>query len=113
MRWRTEHGSGRAALDQVAPLKHRDLVGNVGNDAKIMRDEQDRGTMLALQFAYQIKYLGLRRDIERGGRFVRDQQARIEQKCHRDHGALTLTAAQLVRVGTNDASRLGEVDAID
>jgi len=52
---RAEYGAGGAAFDQIATLQHRDLIGNVGDDAEIMRDEENRCAVLALELADQIK----------------------------------------------------------
>ena len=52
-----------------------------------------------LQIADQRQDLRLRRDVERGRRFVGDQHPGIERQRHRDHGALALAARQFVRIG--------------
>ena len=110
---RAEHGAGGAAFDQIATLQHRDLIGNVGDDAEIMRDEENRCAVLALQLADQIEDLRLGRDVERRRRLVGDQQARIEQQSHGDHRALALTAAQLVGKRTDDAAGFRQMNAVD
>ena len=94
-----QHRGGRALFDDHAMLHHHDAVGDLGDDAEIMGDEQDRGLLALLQLADQLQDLRLRGDVERGGRLVGDQEPRIERQRHRDHGALALAARQLVRIG--------------
>ena len=52
------------------------------------------GAALALQFADQVQDLRLRRDVERRGRLVGDQQLRLEDQRHGDHRALALPAGE-------------------
>ena len=59
---------------------------------------------LALQFAQQIEYLRLDRDVERGGRLVGDQQLGIARERDRDHHALLHAAGQLERIFARGAA---------
>jgi hypothetical protein len=52
----------------------------------------------SLQRAHQLQDLGLDGDVQRGGRFVGDQQLRLAGQRHGDHHALAHAAGQLVRV---------------
>jgi hypothetical protein len=61
----------------------------------------------------QLEDLALHRDVERGGRLVGDQQARLAGQRHRDHHALLLAAGQLVRVGGEAPPRLGQADLVE
>ena len=54
--------------------------------------------LVGLQLAHQIENLRLQGDVERGGRLVGDQQARVAGQRHRDHHALAHAAGQLVRI---------------
>ena len=63
-----------AALDDLARIHHRDLVGMAGDDAEIVGDENDRHVPLALQLPQKIQYLALNRDVQRGGGLVGDQE---------------------------------------
>ena len=94
-----QHRRGRALFDDDAVLHHRDAVGDLGDDAEIMGDEQHRRLAALLQVADQLQDLRLRGDVERGGRLVGDQELRVERQRHRDHGALALAARQLMRIG--------------
>ena len=88
----------RRALDDFAGIHHRDLVADFGDHAEIVGDQNDRGAARGLQFAHQVEDLRLQGDVERGGRLVRDQQARVAGQRHRDHHALAHAAGELVRI---------------
>ena len=112
MRRRAQDGLQRTGLDQLAIAHHRDAVGDFGDHAHVMGDEQHRGAVIALQVADQRQDLLLRGDVERGGRLVRDQQLRLQHQRHRDHDALALAAGKPVRVGGEDARDLGQPDLL-
>ena len=76
-----------------------------------MGDQDDRGATGGLQLAHQIEDLRLQGDVERRGRLVRDQQARVAGQRHRDHHALAHAAGKLVRVFVDPLVRRGDVDA--
>jgi hypothetical protein len=87
-----EHRGGIALLHDMTVLHDRDAVRDLGDDAEIMGDEQNRGLLPLLQIPNQREDLRLRGDVKRGGGFVRDQKPGIERQRHRDHGALALAA---------------------
>ncbi len=66
-------------LDQLARIHHSHPVGNLADDPEAVTDEKNRRVELVLQFADEIQYLRLDRDIQTGGRLVHDQQSRVCQ----------------------------------
>jgi hypothetical protein len=76
-----------------------------------MGDEHHRHAALALQVLEQREDLRLHGDVERAGRLVRDQQARLTAQGERDHHALTHTAGELVRTLSEATRRIGELHA--
>ncbi len=96
-----------ALLHQQTALHHRHPVGKAAHQVQIVRDQQHRHAVLALQVGQQIEYLPAQAHIQRGGRFVGQQQFGLARQRHGDHGALTLPAAELVRVSASTARRLG------
>ncbi len=98
----------RSGFDQPAVTHHRDAVGDLGDHAHVVGDEQNRGAVVALQIADQRQDLLLRSDVERGRRLVGDQQFRLQHQRHRYHDALALAAGQPVRVGGEDALDFGQ-----
>ncbi len=58
-----------------------------------------------------VENLALSDDIERGGRFVHDQELRLEGECHRDHDPLPHAAGQFVRVAAEPVR--GDADHLE
>ena len=101
----------RRALDDLAGIHHGDFVADLGDDAEIVGDQDDRGIAGGLQLAHEVEDLRLQRHVERGGRLVGDQQPRIAGQRHRDHHALAHAAGKLVRIFVDALFRRGDVDA--
>ncbi len=113
MLWAFEHVLHWPLFDDAALLHDRDAVGDVGDDAEIMGDEQHRHAAPLLNVSDQPKDLRLRRDVECRGWFVRDQDRRLERECHCDHGALTLATRQLMRIAADDPLRIAHADLFE
>jgi len=73
-------------------------MGDLGDDAQIVGDKQDRHAELLLQSPQQVEDLCLDGDVEGGRRFVGDQQRRGAGKRHRHHDPLAHAARHLVRI---------------
>jgi hypothetical protein len=89
----------RPALDNAAGIHDRDRIGDFGSNPEIMGDKDHTHAQLALEPAEQDQDLNLHCRVERGGRLVRQQQARIARQRHRDHRPLAQAARQFVRIG--------------
>jgi hypothetical protein len=63
-----------------------------------MRDEQISEIALALQLAQEIHHLRLEQHVERTGRLVQHDEARLQHGCARDADALALAAGELMRI---------------
>ena len=105
MRRRLEDRLHRAGLDRLAGIDDAEIVAQFGDDAEIVRHEQQRDAELRDQLAQQQQDLVLRRDVERGGRLVGDHQARRAGERRRDQQALALAAGELVRIAFERALR--------
>ena len=90
-----------------------DTVGHFGDHAHVMCDEQQRHAVFARQLAHQVEHLGLDGHVERGGRFVGDQEARRTSQRHGDDDALAHTARQLVRILVEAARGIGDAHPSD
>ena len=88
----------RRLLDDPARVHHRDPVGDVGDHAEVVGDQDQAHVHLALQLGEQLHDLRLDGDVERGGGLVGDQHLGVERQRHRDHDALAHAAGELVRV---------------
>ena len=102
--------ASRRLLDLAARVHDDDVLGHLGDDAQIVRDEHDRRADAALELAHQIEDLRLHGDVERGGRLVGDQQLGIAGERHGDHDALAHAARHLVRILVDAPLRLGDAD---
>ena len=98
----------RTTLNRFALVHHQHLVGDLGHHAHVVGNEKHRTALLALQVGNQLQYFFLRGHVERRGRLVADDQGGLEHHGHGDHDALTLTAAELVRVAAQHALGVGQ-----
>ena len=105
-----------AELDDVARVHDDDAVGELRDQAEVVRDQDDRGVRLLPRGLQHLHDLRLDRHVERGRRLVGDQHLRIVGDRHGDHGALPHAAGELVRIlvdaplGERDADELEELD---
>ena len=86
-----------AGLDDVAAVHHDDLVGTLGREAQIVRDQQHRGALVAGERGHVIEDHALHRHVESRGRLVGDEQLRVGREAHPDQRALTHATRELVR----------------
>ena len=93
-------------LDHAAGVHDDDPVGELGDQAEVVRDEDGRGVRLLLRRPEHLHDLRLDRDVERRRRLVGDEDSRLVRDRHRDHRALAHPARELVRVLVD--STLGE-----
>ena len=75
--WRRSENRTRVGrlLDDPPRVHDRDVVGAAGHNPEIVRDEHHRHEPFALLHLQQVENLRLHRDVERGRRFVGEQQA--------------------------------------
>ena len=83
---------------RFAPVHHQRAVSHFGHHAHIMGDEQHRHPLFFLQRFYQRKDLRLDGNIQRGGRFVGNQQSWITGQRDGDHHPLTHAAGKAQRI---------------
>ena len=100
-------GSG---LDDLAGIHHHHPVGDIGNHAEIVRDEEHAHAHLGLEFLEQLEHLRLNRHVKCRGRLVGDHDVGLVGEGHRDHDALPLAARELVRILVHRRFRLRHPD---
>src|SRR6516162_10230092 len=93
------------ALHDLAVVHHYNFFGDVGNDTKVMGDQQHRHAELMLELYDQLKDLCLDGHIERCRWLVRNQQRGAADQRHCDHSTLTEPTRQLERVATQSPLR--------
>ena len=94
-----------AELDHLAAPQHHDPVGDLGDDGEVVGDVERRRAMLADELAEGGETFDLGRHVERGGRFVEDEDVGLGDHRHRRHHPLKLSAGNLM--GIARADRLG------
>jgi hypothetical protein len=72
----SEQGFDIGLLDLLAGIHDNDALRRLGDHAEVVRDQNQSHPEFFLQIQDQRQYLGLDRDIKRGGRLVGDQQRR-------------------------------------
>ena len=88
----------------------RHAVGDAGDHAQVVRDEEQRHALLVAQRAEQVEDLGLDGDVERGRRLVRDEEDGVAREGHRDHRPLSHATAELVRIVAQPLSWARDAD---
>ena len=101
--------SDRAGFNDSALLHHHDVIGDFGDDAKVVGYEQDAHAATPLDVLDQAQDLHLRRDIQRGRRLIGDQDRRFQGQRHGDHHTLPLTAGQQMRIRSAETRRVGQI----
>ena len=79
-------------------MQHGDLVGELGGERDVVRDEDERQAVLAHQLVEQGDELLLHDGVERAGRLVGDQERRVDGERGGERDALPLAAGEFVRV---------------
>ena len=87
-----QHLVGRARLDDLAVLHHRDVVCQIFDDAEVVSDEEICDAQFILQLPQQIQNLSLHGHIKRGSGFVADDQPRFDRERASDRKPLTLSS---------------------
>ena len=75
-------------LHLPAAVHHDDALRRLGNDAEVVRDEDDRSAKALLQLDDEVEDLSLNRDIECCRGLVGKQHLRVARERHRRHRAL-------------------------
>ena len=88
----------RAFFDDAAGVHHRDSIGMAGDDAQVVRDEQQREMKFLLHLFQQVEDLRLNRDIERRRGLVGNQQERLAGERDGNQDTLPHAARKLMRI---------------
>ena len=108
-----EDRSGLAFFRNRTLLHHCHAIGNFRNNAEVMRDEQNRCFLPPLQIPDQRQDLCLGGNVQRGCRFVSDQDPRVERQRHGDHGPLALATRQLMWIGARGGFWVGDAHVFE
>ncbi|WP_246752902.1 hypothetical protein [Sinorhizobium sp. BG8] len=97
-------------LHNPARIHDRDPITDLCDDAKVVRDHQDRYARCLLKLPHQMQDLGFHGDIKRSGRFVGDEKRGAHQERRGDRHALEHAARKLEGIGIQLAGRVGKAD---
>ena len=110
---RPEQRSHVGLLDHPAGVHDDDPVGDLGDDAEVVGDEQDGHADVAPQLVEQRQDLRLDGDVEGGRRLVGDQQQGVAGERDRDHHPLPHAARQLMRILAEALLRGRDLDQLE
>ena len=85
-------------LHDMTAVHDRDAVAQIIDHIQIVGDEQHREVFFRVDFLEKVQNLGADRDVQRGDRFVRNNQLRLEHQRCADTHPLLLSAGQLTRI---------------
>jgi len=85
-------------LDDTSGVHDGDAIGDLGNDAKIVSDEEKRKLKLPAKPPEKLENLFLHGDVESRGGLVGDQYAGTGGESHGDHHALAKPSGKLVGI---------------
>ncbi len=105
-----EDGLGGRVLDEAAGVHDRDPVRPAGDGGEVVADQDGRHPEVAGERLEEVEDLLLHGDVERGGRFVGDEQTRAAGQGHGDDDALAHAAGELVRVLPGAPGGFGDAD---
>ena len=88
---------GLGQLDHLADVHDRHAVGDVADDAEVVRDEEVREAELFLEVGEEVDDLGLDGHVEGRDGLVGDDKPRVQGQRPGDADALALAAAEGVR----------------
>ncbi len=105
-----EQGFHRAAFHDASGVHDHDLIGDFGNHAQIVGDQNHRCAGLGLQVGDQRENLCLNGDVQRSRRFVRYDQRRVIGQRHGNHGPLPHASREFMRVGVQPLASVRHAD---
>jgi hypothetical protein len=94
---------GACFLDDFARIHDGDAIRDLRNDAEVMGDEHDCGSVLKDDRAEDSEHLGLNGYIEARGRFISYEQGGVEDHGRCGGNALASAAAEFMRKGVESS----------
>ena len=93
-----EYFRRRTDLDDTAEVHHGDAIGDMFHHRQVVGDENHRELHLAREVAQEVQNLCLDGDVERGDRFIGDDELGLDGQCAGDGDALALATGKLVGI---------------
>ena len=101
----------RAGFHDLARVHDEEVFGIERGDPQVVRDEEEGHVQLLPQTGQELEDILLHGHVQGRGGLVGDEELRAVGDGHGDHGALPLSAGDLVRVGAVHARRIGDLHA--
>ena len=89
---------GGSEFHGAAQVHYHHTMTDVFHHGEVVRDEEISEAMLLLKVHEQVHDLRLDRNVERADRFITDNQLWLDSERPRNADALTLAAAEFVRI---------------
>src|SRR6516165_3981704 len=89
-----EYPGGGAAFDHGPAVQHERFVRELAHHGQVVADQDVRDVGFVADVGQQVQDLGLDRHIQRGDRFIEDQDGGLRREGTRDRDSLPLTARQ-------------------
>ncbi len=102
-----------ALFDDLAAVHHDHALRTLCGKPQIVRDQQHGRAELTRHRTDLIEDRLLHGDVQRAGRLVRDQQARLAGETDRDQRALSHAAGELVRILLGALRRVGQTCGLE
>src|SRR5215218_9191577 len=93
-------------LDDAPGVSRGYPIGQLGGQGKVVGDEDHGEAVLVFEVPQHLDNGPLGQHVQRGGGFVQDQNARVQQEAERDHDPLAHPAGELVREGPEHPIRI-------
>ncbi len=98
-----EQLGGGSLLDDLAGVHDRDVMGNLGDQSQVMRNEDRGEAELGLEIVQKLDDLLLDGHVQSGGGLVADDELGVAGQGHGDEHALALATGELVRIALERA----------
>src|SRR5829696_2718529 len=93
---------GGTQLHLFTTVGHRDAVAEIAGQPNVVGDEEHRDAGILLEVLEQVHDLRLDTDVESRGGLVENEHVRVERERRCDADALSLPAAQFMRVAAGE-----------
>src|SRR5665213_609632 len=103
----------RGLFGLLPAVHHDDAVRAPGDDAHVVRDQEDTHAEFFAQRVNDVQDLGLDGDVERRGRLVGDEEFGLTDETHGDYDALAKSPGKFKGVLVEPFGRSGHLDHIE
>ncbi len=103
----------RAGLHTVAVQQNADGVCHISRETEVVGDQQDGHAGLVPEPKQFIGHLFLRRDVQRGGHFIAEQEPRFQEHQKSDRHPLAHAAADFIGTAREDTSVGGKAQRLE